>query len=86
MAIWSNRACAPSRNSRSEDWAVLLSTLGGTAGTLVAVTSGYALLKDWPAIFPSTMLAGGLAIAALVGALAGAYPASRAARLSPRRH
>ena len=64
---------------------VLLSTLGGTAGTLVAVavTSGYALLKNWPAVFPPTSLVGGLAIAALVGALAGAYPAARAARLSP---
>jgi putative ABC transport system permease protein len=64
---------------------VLLSLLGGILGVLVGVgvTAGYALTRDWPAVFPPIALLGGVAVAAVVGALAGAYPAMRAARLSP---
>jgi putative ABC transport system permease protein len=64
---------------------VLLSLLGGTVGVLVGVgvTAGYALTRDWPAVFPPVALLGGVGVAAVVGALAGAYPAMRAARLSP---
>jgi putative ABC transport system permease protein len=64
---------------------VLLSLLGGVIGVLVGVgvTAGYALSRDWPAVFPPVALLGGVAVAAVVGALAGAYPAMRAARLSP---
>jgi len=64
---------------------VLLSLLGGIVGVLVGVgvTAGYALSRDWPAVFPPVALLGGVAVAAVVGALAGAYPAMRAARLSP---
>jgi putative ABC transport system permease protein len=64
---------------------VLLSLLGGVVGVLVGVgvTAGYALTRDWPAVFPPVALVGGVAVAAVVGALAGAYPAMRAARLSP---
>jgi putative ABC transport system permease protein len=64
---------------------VLLSLLGGVVGVLVGVgvTAGYALVRDWPAVFPPVALLGGVAVAAVVGALAGAYPAMRAARLSP---
>jgi putative ABC transport system permease protein len=64
---------------------VLLSLLGGIVGVLVGVgvTAGYALSRDWPAVFPAPALLGGVAVAAVVGALAGAYPAMRAARLSP---
>jgi putative ABC transport system permease protein len=64
---------------------VLLSLLGGIVGVLVGVgvTAGYALTRDWPAVFPSVALLGGVGVAAVVGALAGAYPAMRAARLSP---
>jgi putative ABC transport system permease protein len=64
---------------------VLLSLLGGIVGVLVGVgvTAGYALTRDWPAVFPSIALLGGVGVAAVVGALAGAYPAMRAARLSP---
>jgi putative ABC transport system permease protein len=64
---------------------VLLSLLGGIVGVLVGVgvTAGYALTRDWPAVFPPIALIGGVGVAAVVGALAGAYPAMRAARLSP---
>lgn len=64
---------------------VLLSLLGGIVGVLVGVgvTAGYALSRDWPSVFPPIALLGGVAVAAVVGAAAGAYPAMRAARLSP---
>jgi len=64
---------------------VLLSGLGGLAGVLagVLVTAGYALSQGWPAVLPFGALAGGVGVAALVGAIAGAYPAVRAARLAP---
>jgi putative ABC transport system permease protein len=64
---------------------VLLSGLGGLVGVLVGVlvTAGYALSQGWPAILPPLALAGGVGVAALVGAVAGAYPAARAARLPP---
>jgi putative ABC transport system permease protein len=64
---------------------VLLSSLGGIVGVLigVGVTAGYALTKQWPAVFPPVALIGGVLVAAVVGALAGAYPAMRAARLTP---
>jgi putative ABC transport system permease protein len=64
---------------------VLLSSIGGIVGVLVGVgvTAGYALTKQWPAIFPPQALLGGVGVAALVGALAGMYPAMRAARLAP---
>ena len=64
---------------------VLLSLLGGIVGVLVgvAVTASYALSRGWPAVFPPLALFGGVAVAAVVGAVAGAYPAMRAARLSP---
>ena len=64
---------------------VLLSGLGGLFGVLIGVlvTSGYALSHGWPAILPPEALAGGVAVSALVGAVAGAYPAMRAAKLPP---
>ncbi|WP_410655574.1 ABC transporter permease [Amycolatopsis sp. lyj-112] len=64
---------------------VLLSGLGGVAGVLVGVlvTSAYALSQGWPAVLPVGALLGGVGVAALVGAVAGAYPAMRAARLPP---
>jgi putative ABC transport system permease protein len=64
---------------------VLLSGLGGLVGVVlgVGVTAAYALSQSWPAVLPPIALFGGVAIAALVGAVAGAYPAMRAARLTP---
>jgi putative ABC transport system permease protein len=65
--------------------AVLLAALGGTAGVLLgaAVTAGYARARDWSVSVPVGALAGGVGVALVVGALAGLYPAARAARLQP---
>lgn len=64
---------------------VLLSGLGGIVGVVIgiAVTAGYSLSQNWPAVLPPLALVGGVGISALVGAIAGAYPAMRAARLPP---
>nr|WP_042190671.1 ABC transporter permease [Kibdelosporangium sp. MJ126-NF4]CEL19506.1 Protein of unknown function DUF214 [Kibdelosporangium sp. MJ126-NF4]CTQ94695.1 Protein of unknown function DUF214 [Kibdelosporangium sp. MJ126-NF4] len=64
---------------------VLLSGLGGLVGVVigVGVTAAYALSQGWPAVLPPLALIGGVGISALVGAIAGAYPAMRAARLTP---
>ena len=64
---------------------VLLSALGGTAGVLAgaAATAGYAMASGQPAVVPAISVAAGLGIAVGTGALAGVYPAIRAARLPP---
>ncbi|TCO58168.1 ABC transporter permease [Actinocrispum wychmicini] len=64
---------------------VLLSGLGGLVGVVlgIGVTAIYALSQHWPAVLPPEALIGGVAISAVVGAVAGAYPAMRAARLTP---
>ncbi|GAA0800484.1 ABC transporter permease [Spirilliplanes yamanashiensis] len=66
---------------------LLLATLGGVAGVLTGalVTAGYALSRDWPPVVPGWALAGGVAATTLVGAVAGLYPAMRAAALPPTR-
>jgi putative ABC transport system permease protein len=65
--------------------AALLSALGGLAGVVlgIAVTAGYATSQGWPTDVPLWVLAGGLAATLLIGAVAGLYPAVRAARLPP---
>jgi putative ABC transport system permease protein len=64
---------------------LLLALLGGVAGAVLgaAVTTGYALSQDWPAVVPPVALAGALGAAVAIGAVAGLYPATRAARLAP---
>jgi putative ABC transport system permease protein len=64
---------------------LLLSALGGVGGVVlgIAVTAGYAAYQGWPALVPAWAMAGGVAATLLIGALAGLYPAVRAARLSP---
>jgi putative ABC transport system permease protein len=64
---------------------LLLSFLGGLAGTVlgVAATAGYAISQHWTVVIPALALYGGLGAAVGIGAVAGLYPALRAARLSP---
>jgi putative ABC transport system permease protein len=64
---------------------VWLSALGGASGVLLgmAATAAYSISQDWPAVFPPLALAGGVGISVVLGALAGVYPAMRAARLTP---
>ncbi|HET9971598.1 MAG TPA: ABC transporter permease [Streptosporangiaceae bacterium] len=63
----------------------VLSALGGTAGVLLGmgVTAGLSQLRHWSVIIPGYAICGGLAGAVAIGAVAGLYPAIRAARLSP---
>jgi putative ABC transport system permease protein len=65
--------------------ALLLSLLGGLAGTLlgVAATAVYAVTQHWHVLIPPLALYGGPGAALAIGAIAGLYPAMRAARLSP---
>ena len=54
---------------------------GALLGT--AVTYAVAAYRDWQAQVPATGVWGGLAAALVIGAVAGLYPAGRAARLNP---
>ena len=65
--------------------AILLALAGGVVGVGVgaSVTIAYAATRSWPAVIPSSGVAGGLAAAVVVGAVAGLLPALRAARMTP---
>jgi hypothetical protein len=66
----------------------LLVVLVGSVAWLVPiqrrlVTAGYATQKHWQVVVPLSGVAGGVGVALLLGAVAGLYPAVRAARLAP---
>jgi putative ABC transport system permease protein len=65
--------------------AVLLAGLGGALGaaTGAVIASAYATSQGWVVAIPWIGLAAGVGGAALVGAIAGLYPALRAANASP---
>jgi putative ABC transport system permease protein len=64
---------------------LLLAAGGGLAGVLIGtlVTGAYASARGWSAVVPIEALAGGVGAALAIGAVAGLYPAGRAARMSP---
>jgi putative ABC transport system permease protein len=63
----------------------LLAAGGGVAGALLGgcATTVYAAARHWTTVIPPLTLLGAVVAAAVVGAVAGLYPAARAARLSP---
>ena len=64
---------------------LLLSLVGGIAGAALGgtVAAAYASSRGWEVVVPPVVLAGGVLAAVAVGAVAGLYPALRAARLAP---
>ena len=65
--------------------ALLLALIGGVGGVILGITATavYANVKGWSLIVPPIAMIGGLGAALLIGGVAGLYPATRAARLSP---
>ncbi|MBM7789776.1 ABC transporter permease [Tenggerimyces flavus] len=65
--------------------ALLLAGLGGLAGAALGslATAAYVTSRGWPVALDPLVLAGAVLAAALLGALAGAWPALRAARMAP---
>ncbi len=64
---------------------LLLAAIGGVGGVLlgVAVTAGYSMIQGWSVLIPMVAVVGGIVAALAIGAIAGLYPATRAARVSP---
>jgi putative ABC transport system permease protein len=64
---------------------LLLSALGGLTGVALGalITTLYAASRSWQVVVPVMGLVGGLAASLAIGAVAGLYPAMRAARLAP---
>jgi putative ABC transport system permease protein len=65
--------------------AVLLALIGGSAGVAAGAlsTAIYASSKSEAVVIPALAWAGGITAAILIGAIAGLWPALRAARMSP---
>jgi putative ABC transport system permease protein len=65
--------------------AVLLAVIGGTVGVAAGglATAIYASSKPEAVVIPAVAWGGGIAAAILIGAVAGLWPAVRAARMSP---
>jgi putative ABC transport system permease protein len=82
------RALGATRRHVAEQFlaeALLLSVLGGVAGTIIGAlaTIIYAVSQHWSVQLPALALYGGVSAALVIGAIAGLYPSMRAARLSP---
>jgi putative ABC transport system permease protein len=64
---------------------LLLASIGGVGGVAlgVAVTGAYAATQGWVIVVPAQATGAALVATLVIGAVAGIYPAMRAARLSP---
>jgi putative ABC transport system permease protein len=64
---------------------LILAGLGGTAGVALGalITTVYAANRGWDAVVPWYVPIGGITAAVAIGAVAGLYPAMRAAQLAP---
>ncbi|MGS2647818.1 FtsX-like permease family protein [Streptosporangium sp. LJ11] len=64
---------------------LMLAVAGGVCGVVIgaAVTYALALQRGWQPLIPPAAVGAALVTAVVVGAVAGLYPAMRAARLSP---
>jgi putative ABC transport system permease protein len=64
---------------------VLLAGVGGIGGAVLGgmVTAVFGASRDWPFALPFWVLGMAAGATVVVGAIAGAYPAARAARMSP---
>jgi putative ABC transport system permease protein len=64
---------------------LLLSALGGASGAAlgIGVTAAYATNQGWPTLVPGWASFGGVGATLVIGALAGLYPAMRAAAVPP---
>lgn len=64
---------------------LILAAVGGVSGAILggAVTAMYASARGWDVVVPAVGVAAGIGAALAIGAIAGLYPAVRAARLSP---
>ena len=64
---------------------LILAGLGGAAGVVLGavITVVYASNRAWDTVVPWYVLVGGVGAALAIGAVAGLYPAMRAARLAP---
>lgn len=65
--------------------ALVLSAYGGIAGVVlgIGVTTCYATLQGWPTVVPPWVILLAFGATLVIGAVAGLYPATRAARLQP---
>jgi putative ABC transport system permease protein len=65
--------------------AIVLAVIGGAVGIGLGVisTAIYASTKHWAVVIPPLAWGGGLGASIVIGAIAGLWPALRAARMSP---
>jgi len=65
--------------------AILLAVIGGAVGVVFGTisTAVYASTKHWMIVIPVLAWGGGIGAAIVIGAIAGLWPALRAARMSP---